>query len=232
MLFGQIKISKHWNVGFETQCRRNDWGRLPQQLLLRTGINYELNKNVTLTSGYCFVKTYPYGKFPVQMAFPENRIWEQVQFKHQIGRLEQINRIRLEQRFSNLPILNSDSLYKIGKSIYTNRLRILNRFSVPFKGKEIVDNSLYLTLYDELFFGFGKQIGTNFIDQNRAYIAIGYKIPKLGRLEIGYMQHTVFKNANINTKGQITQIIENNHTLQLALNVVLDYTKKEVNNGN
>jgi hypothetical protein len=30
--------------------------------------------------------------------------------------------------------------------------------------------------------GFGKHIGTNFFDQNRAYIALGYVIPSIGKL--------------------------------------------------
>jgi hypothetical protein len=145
MLFGQLKVNKHWNVGFETQSRRNDWGSLPQQLLLRTGLNYELNNNISVTAGYCYVKTHPYGQFPVHSIFPEHRIWEQIQFKHQIGKLEQINRIRLEQRFSYLPVLNRDSNFTKGNSIYTNRLRIMNRFSMPFKGKKIVDKSLYFS---------------------------------------------------------------------------------------
>jgi hypothetical protein len=55
MLFGQLKVNKHWNIGFETQWRRNDWGSLPQQLLLRTGLDYELNNNISITTGYCYV---------------------------------------------------------------------------------------------------------------------------------------------------------------------------------
>jgi hypothetical protein len=226
MFFGQYKFKQNWSIGFESQWRRNDYGSLPQQLLLRTGLNYELNQNITITTGYCYVKTYPYGEFPVEIAFPENRIWEQIQLKHQIGKLEQINRIRLEQRFSKLPQLNSDSNYTVGQSIYANRLRILNRFTIPFKGKEIVDKSFYLSIYNEVMFSFGKHVGTNFLDQNRAYIAIGYKIPSVGRLEIGFLEQTLFKNANINALGKFEQKVENNHTLQLGLTINIDHSKK------
>lgn len=32
---------------------------------------------------------------------------------------------------------------------------------------------------------FGEKVGLNLFDQNRAYVALGYKVPKLGRLEVG-----------------------------------------------
>ena len=232
MLFGQLKVNNHWNIGFETQWRRNDWGSLPQQLLLRTGLDYELNNNISITTGYCYVKTHPYGQFPVHSIFPEHRIWEQIQFKHQVGKLEQINRIRLEQRFSYLPVLNRDSNYSKGNSIYTNRLRIMNRFSMPFKGKKIVDKSLYFSFYNEIMIGFGKHIGTNFFDQNRAYIALGYAIPSIGKLEIGFLEQTLFKNSNLNARGQIEQKIENNHTVQVGLTIALNPTKTRKDSGN
>lgn len=232
MLFGQLKVNKHWNIGFESQWRRNEWGSLPQQLLLRTGLNYELNNSISLTAGYCYVNTHPYGQFPVNSIFPESRLWEQILFKHQISKLEQINRIRIEQRFSYLPVLNSNSVYIKGKSVYTNRLRIMNRFSMLFKGKKIEDKSLYLSVYNEIMIGFGKHIGTNFFDQNRAYIALGYKIPSVGRLEIGFLEQTLFKNSAINTMGNLEQKIENNHTIQVGLTIALDFTKTNKDYGN
>jgi hypothetical protein len=80
--------------------------------------------------------------------------------------------------------------------------------------------------------GFGKHIGTNFFDQNRAYIALGYKIPSVGRLEIGFLEQTLFKNSAINTMGNLEQKIENNHTIQVGLTIALDFTKTNKDYGN
>ena len=219
MYFGDHKISDKWGIHLEAQMRRANWGNTWQQLLLRTGVNYHFNNQVFGTVGYCYVETYPYGDFPVKAAFPENRIWEQIQIKTPINNVEWVSRFRLEQRFSNVPVLNTaDGTYAPGASVYTNRFRLLNRFSIPFQGKSIVDKSLYLSAYDELMVNFGENVGANFFDQNRAYLALGYKIPKVGRLEVGYMMQNIFKSDGIK--------IENNGTLQVGISSNIDFYKK------
>jgi hypothetical protein len=227
MYVGSHKFSEKFGFHLEVQWRRNQLFINPQQLLLRSGINYYVNKKMTFTAGYCFVKTYPYGVFPISIAFPENRIWQQVQFKNNLGKFEFLNRYRLEQRMSYLPVLSNDSMFVIGNSKYTNRIRLMQRLSIPFKGNEIIDKSFYLSLYNELFIGFGKNVGANFFDQNRAYVALGYKLPNIGRIEIGFLEQTIFKNVNLNSSGQIQQKIENNHTLQIGLTSSIDFYKKK-----
>ncbi|MFI5203046.1 MAG: DUF2490 domain-containing protein [Flavobacteriales bacterium] len=218
MYVGDHKFSNHWGVHLEAQFRRNEVITNPQQLLLRTGLNFHFNPQVFVTLGYCFVETYPYGEFPVKSTFPEHRLWQQLQFKNTHGSLEWISRFRMEERFSNLPVLTTDTTYQPGDAVYTNRFRLLNRFSVPFNGKIIEDKSFYISVYDEIFIGFGKNVGLNLIDQNRAYMAIGYKIPGVGRLEIGYLNQLVVKSDGIK--------IENNHTLQLGLSSVISFKKE------
>jgi hypothetical protein len=217
MYFGDHKFSSKWGLHVEAQLRRNDIISKPQQLLLRTGLNYHLSDNAFITVGYCFVETYPYGELPVKASYPENRFWEQLQIKTQLKSIEWTNRLRLEQRFSKLPVLEGSS-YKPGTAIYTNRFRLLNRFSIPLKGKSIIDKSFYISCYDEVFINFGKQVALNVFDQNRAYLAFGYKIKNLGRLEMGYMFQSIQKGNAVN--------MEQNHTLQLGLSSTLDFFKK------
>lgn len=208
MYFGDHKVSAKWGIHLEAQLRRNELVIKPQQALLRAGINYHINPSVFVTAGYCFVNTYPYGAFAAKCTFPENRIWEQLQVKSSVGKFEMVNRFRLEQRFVNSPILDN-AAYIPGPEVYSNRFRLLSRFSLPFKGNEIVDRSVYLSAYNEFFISFGKNVALNIFDQNRAYLALGYKIPKLGRLELGYLNQLVFKSDGIK--------VENNNTLQLSL---------------
>lgn len=220
MYFGDHKFSDKWGIHLEAQFRRSNWITDPQQLLLRTGINYHPSKSTFFTLGYCFVNTYPYGGYPVKSIFPENRFWEQYQVKTQLNSVEWVSRFRLEQRFSKLPVYNPTDLdWMPGDAVYTNRFRMMNRFSVPLKGKSIVDKSFYLSAYDEIFINFGKHVGYNTVDQNRAYLAIGYKIPKVGRLEVGYLNQMVFKSDG--------KSVENNQTIQVGLSSNLDLFKKK-----
>lgn len=220
MYFGDHKFSEKWGIHLEAQFRRSGLIADPQQLLLRTGLNYHFNQQVFATVGYCFVETAPYGEFPAKADFPENRIWEQLQLKSQNGRFEWINRLRLEQRLVKSPVATTSdpNSYKPGDAVYSNRFRLLNRISVPFKGNAIVDNSLYFTVYDEVLFSFGKNVAANALDQNRAYAAFGYKIPKVGRLELGYLYQTINKADGVKR--------ERNHTLQVGLSSNIDFFKK------
>lgn len=220
MYFGDHKFADKFGVHLEAQFRRYDWGASPQQLLLRTGLNYHFSPQVFATVGYCFVETYPYGDFPVKATFPESRFWEQIQLKSQLSRFEWVNRLRLEQRLSKLPVADvSSGEFAPGDAVYTNRARLMQRVSVPFRGLKIADKSLYLSVYDEVLINFGKNVAANFFDQNRAYAAIGYRIPKVGRLELGYLYQTIHKPDGVK--------IERNHTLQVGLASNVDFFKKK-----
>lgn len=216
---GDHKISEKWGLHFDGHIRRNQFLRKPQQLLLRPGINYHLNSNITLGVGYAYVYTSAYGIFPSPTAFPENRFWEQVQIKTQFQKTEWISRLRLEQRFVNSPVKNALGVYKPGNAVYTHRFRLLNRLSIPLKGKIISPGSTYFTIMDELMINAGKNIGLNIFDQNRAYLAIGYFSPTLGKIELGYMLQRIIKADGIR--------IENNNTLQLTLNSTAAFFKKK-----
>jgi Protein of unknown function (DUF2490) len=219
MYFGTHKIADKWSLHLEGQIRRSEGLANPQQFLLRGGVNYHINPQATVTVGYAFIETYPYGGFPVKSIFPENRLWEQLQLKHQVGNFEWISRFRLEQRYVNSPVLVG-TVYKAGDAVYTNRFRLLNRFSIPFNGKTIVDKSFYLSVYDEFMINFGKNVQYNLFDQNRIYVALGYKLPKVGRLEVGYLNQLLVKSDG--------KKIENNHTVQVGLSCNLDFKKKKI----
>lgn len=209
MYFGTHKVSEHWGVHLEGQWRRSDVFEHPQQLLLRTGVNYHFGPKAFATAGYAFIVTYPYSELPAAATYPEHRIWQQLQVKNQMKAIEWVSRFRLEQRFSKQPVLTSGGNYEPGEAVYTNRFRLLNRISIPFRGKTIQDKSFFFTAYDEFMISFGENVGLNLLDQNRAYLALGYQFPGVGRLELGYLNQYIVKSSGV--------AFENNHTLQVGL---------------
>jgi hypothetical protein len=213
---GDHKIADKWGVHLEFMYRRNEVIAKRMQWMPRVGINYHFNNQAFATVGYVFVETYAYGNQPAKRDFPEHRIYEQVQYKSQIGKFELTNRMRLEQRFITLP-LSATALNDT--ATFTNRFRYQQRVAIPFKGDKIVDKSFYFTVADEFFINFGKNVKSNLLDQNRAYFAIGYKIPKAGRLEIGYLNQRIVKGDG--------KSIENNNTFQIGLSSNIDFYKKK-----
>lgn len=200
MYFGdhQIKQTK-WGLHLEGQWRRENVVTRWQQLLLRPAVNYQLNSHVLLTGGYGFVQTHRYGDYPANFAFPEHRLYEQAQIASKWRKTEWTNRLRLEQRYIGQP--NSSPSYR-----YENRFRYMLRTNVPLPFGE---NKYCLGIYDEFFVNFGKNVAFNTFDQNRAYIALGKKLPHQTKLEIGFMEQTL--------QHRDGRVMEHNHTLQIAI---------------
>ena len=172
-----------WGVHLEIQNRREDWGDEWQQLLIRPGINYTISPTLSVSAGYGYVKTYPYGELPVAHAFDEHRLWEQVICKMNLLGLEWQHRLRLEQRWIEEQNKAGDTTNWRGE----NRLRYMLRTNIPITQ----DKKTYVAVWDEVFLNFGGNILKNNFDQNRAFIGIGRKLTPTTRLEVGFMEQTI-----------------------------------------
>jgi|688.fasta_scaffold127891_2 hypothetical protein len=191
-----------WGIHLEAQVRRADFGGDWQQLLIRPGINYTLNPNVTFSAGYARVTTYPYGDYPAADDFPENRLWEQVAITQKGFGLEWTHRLRLEQRFiGELGPADRSGDRPVANWRYENRIRYLLRTSIPLSS----DRRWYIPIWDEVFFNFGDNVSRNYFDQNRAFIGIGRKLSDSSRVEVGFMEQTLQRRGG--------HIWENNHTV-------------------
>ena len=214
---GDHKVSAKWGFHFDAQWRRNQFVELPQQNLLRPGIIYYATPQITLSVGYAIAQTFPYGKLPVTASFTENRLWQQIQLKSQVVKLDWVGRFRLEQRFSHLPIATING-YSAGPAVYTNRIRLLNRFSLPIGGKNNGQQRFYVTTFDELMINFGKNVGYNVFDQNRFFGGLGYKLSGTEKIELGYMNQLIMKSDGVK--------MESNHTLSVAFISYFNFYKR------
>lgn len=210
MYFGDHKFSDKWGLHTELQVRRYNILKDPQQLLIRTGANYNLTDNAMFTLGYGLIETYPYGEFPAADDFLEHRLYEQLQLKGSLSRVGLTHRYRLEQRWVQSPVTSEYT--------YLNRARYMLRATLPLIGGTTEAKEPYLAAYDEIFVGFGNNIQRNIFDQNRAYLALGYKISDAASVEVGYLNHIVQKANGI--------VFEHNHTLQVGLTYNIDFRKQ------
>ena len=191
-------LKKQWSLQTEYHCRRvggiEEW----QQSLLRLGINYRLSSQTSLRVGYALVENYAYGEYSINVFgknFAEHRMYEALLHNHSEGKFSFNNRLMLEQRFvgkySNAIVAKEDSY------VYANRLRMMTRIQYPLKGNTIKDKTPYISVYDELFIGFGKNVN-NVFDQNRLGVLLGYKVNKHTQIEMGYIHQQLQFNRTIN----------------------------------
>jgi hypothetical protein len=210
---GTFKIKPRLALHTEYQWRRvngiKDW----QQGLLRTGINYAVHKDVSLNAGYAFAETFVYGDYPASFSFPEHRIFEQVVIKNPVGSIGLSHRFTLEQRFvGRVTIPNG---IKNTQYVFLNRIRYRLRGEIPLHKREAVKKSWSIIAQDEVFIGFGKNIGTNIFDQNRIGILLGYKLNKSIKIEAGYINQILQQGKRVNDKP----VFQYNNGFILATNL-------------
>jgi hypothetical protein len=215
--FGNHRLTDKWGIHSEYQWRRNDFYTHWQQSLLRFGIEYYLNAETTLTLGYGLIKTYPYGNQPINHDVLENRIWQQLNLKNKIGKVEIFHRYRFEQRFlDNWVVYNSLELEQTD-DLFRQRFRYRFLMNLPINNDEMIDNTFFINFNNELFIGFGKGISTNIFDQNRLSSSIGWKMNKNINFQVGYLNQYIQKSDGLKQ--------ERNHTLITAFTYNLDFRK-------
>ena len=201
---GNHKLNKQFDLHTEYQWRRADGFADWQQSLTRIGLDYKLNPSVTVSGGYGWILTYPYGSQPIANRTNENRLWQQVILKQPIGNFQVQHRYRLEQRWI-------DNQFK-------QRMRYRAQVLIQLQKSFVAKNKVwFINVNDEVFIGFGSGIGKNILDQNRFISAVGYQFKKDFSMQMGYLNQFVIKSDGLH--------MERNHTLWTAITYNLDFTK-------
>ena len=91
------------------------------------------------------------------------------------------------------------------------------------KGKEIIDKTAYLAIYDEVFIGFGKNVNENIFDQNRVGILLGYRFNPSIRIEAGYLNQTLQLGREVNNRN----VFQLNNGLIVSANFNIDLITKK-----
>lgn len=216
---GSLKVHPKIALHTEYQWRRVDGLKSSQQSLLRVGVNYAVRKEVSLNAGYAFAETDSYGDYPNASAFSEHRIFEQIVLKNPIGKVDVSHRFTLEQRFiEKFSTVNgvTDTDW-----VFLNRIRYRIRTEIPVHKNSPDNNSWSIILQDEVFVGFGKNVGTNVFDQNRLATLIGYKLNKNVKIEAGYLSQILQQSKRVNEKS----VFQYNNGFMISTHLSFDAIK-------
>lgn len=186
---GDKKINTKWNWHHEVQYRNyNAVGDL-EQLLLRTGVGYNITDNSNLLLGYGFIHSQNYiENSDIKVNVNEHRIFQQYITRQSVGRANLQHRYRFEQRW-------------IEESAFRLRFRYFISVNVPINNTELTDNTWYASAYNEIFINNNQTL----FDRNRLYAGLGYKLNSNTRFEVGYMNQFL-NNENRDQINLITFI--------------------------
>lgn len=204
--FNTIKMGDKTSLHTDVQLRSTDQWKQPQTFLFRPGINYQLNKTMVLSAGYAYISNRRTIS-NVSGYLPEHRVWEQVIINHKIKKMLVSHRFRLEQRFLPRAIVQSDQLETDGYEL-AGRFRYFIRNILPLNKQESFTKGMFFALQNEVFINTGnnKYVNGSFFDQNRLYLAAGYRINAGADLEFGYMNQFVKGTGSQKTRNHILQL--------------------------
>ncbi|HEY4108389.1 DUF2490 domain-containing protein [Puia sp.] len=202
--FQNYKVNNKFGFYFDGQWRSTAQVQQMNTLLLRPGINIYLSPVFTATAGYAFI---PQQRISAGVTgyLPEHRVWEQVVFTHKVKAHHRpvatvAHRVRLEQRFIPRHHAEGNSLVKDGHRS-AGRLRYFTRGVVPLGSRR--DRGMFAAVQNEIFFHTAN--GGSF-DQNRAYVAAGYKMNAALDLEMGYLNQYISAGGGASTNNHILQV--------------------------
>lgn len=217
MFASNMKLSKKVGFTFDAQFRFSQSFE-GMQHFVRNGLDVYVNQKFSFVPiGYMYVWNYQYGERPPAFADNEHRIWQQVFYKHPIGKWRFTHRFRLEQRF--LQSHNSTTGEDNGYNIFRNRLRYRLVAQVPLKGDAITPKSFFTGVMNEAFYSWGKGVSTYEVDQNRFFTGVGYQINKDFYVWPGFFYQYLLRGNGA--------LQENNVGFLIWVSYNFDFTKKE-----
>ncbi|RYG05963.1 MAG: DUF2490 domain-containing protein [Chitinophagaceae bacterium] len=175
--------------------------------IFRPGLNWHFHKDMFATVGYAFIEHRRIASGVAGYA-PEHRIWQQLIINQPVSFFTLQHRFRLEERFIVRHRLENGD-FKTGGNYYATRFRYFGRAVIPLDGAKPFTKGLFGAVQNEVFLNLGDNSSVNgkSFDQNRLYLAIGYRLRKEFDLEVGYMNQYI---------SGVNKAFVNNHILQLA----------------
>ncbi len=198
-LMNTTKFNDKWGMHMDVQLRTNDeWDGI-RSLLVRPGLTYYINGSSDVTLGYLYTPTFVNLDGIAKSSITEHRIWQQYIYKHKLAAANISHRFRLEQRFVERVA---------GDDFFAQRARYFVRGIIPLEKQEgLFGKGVFIAVQNEVFLNVQAkdELNGHLFDQNRAYMAAGYRFSKKMDAELGYMNQSV-KGAANNTSNNIVQL--------------------------
>jgi hypothetical protein len=204
MTVNTIALSPKFNLIFDSQLRSNHQWKQPETFILRPGLTYVLNKNVSLSTGFALIQNWKTIQ-GLRDGVSDNRIWQQLIINNQLKNAVLQHRFRMEERWIPvLKIAGSDIVKSDPR--FNARFRYFTRWMSPFSKTKKMTTGMYWAVQNEFFFNAAGASHANrkLFDQSRTYAGSGYRLGKHADLELGYMfLYTEGRNKDFTTNNII-----------------------------
>ncbi len=200
----------------EYHLRRKEFINSMGQIYLRFGLSYVVNKNFEVTGGIVTPLYWaPNQELPnIDKVVHQFRFWQQFLFIQPFDRLKIYHQIRLEQRWRRA--FQEESPFEFSLRM---RYKILGYY--PLNNHKLVNNTLFLSMYEEIFMQAGKPVVFDHFEDNRTFIGLGYILNENIQFQLGYQWSFRHSGSPFH--------YENRHMLRLSFYHSLDiYGKRKL----
>jgi hypothetical protein len=180
--YSKYQFSDRWAYYGEYHIRRrNGWDDMAQ-IYLRFGASYKVKQYFDVTAG--FVVPFYWAKDVddpnVDKVVPQYRIWQQGVLATPFDHIIVLHQLRTEQRWARNNI--KDSPYEL-----TYRFRYKLTVYIPLNKPAFESKTIFLSLNEEIFIQTGKSVVYNHLEDNRAFVGLGYNFNDVWQIQAGYM---------------------------------------------
>jgi len=181
-LYTKYRIGEKLYYYGEYHYRRRNYMKDMAQVYLRFGVTYLLSKKLEITGGVVtpFYWSPDQESDLVDKVVPQYRFWEQLLFVQNFYRAKVYHQVRTEQRWKR-------DYLKDSPFVLSWRFRYKLSVYAPLNHSKLINKTLFLSLYDEIFIQAGKKIIYNHLEDNRLFLGLGYIFNENIQMQAGYM---------------------------------------------
>ncbi len=183
--YNSIKLSPKLGLYSDAGLRWKDGFSQTSQTLLRTGLGYNVKKNVRLLTGFAFLTFLREGEFE---RF-EYRPYQEVAISQMFGKVRAQHRVRAEER-----IFRSVGDDERIRNSFNYRFRYRFYAFIPIGSTAEDKYQWFLNVGDELLINAGKDVARNIFDSNR--LLIGPAVQFNSKLNVSLTYNYTYARRN------------------------------------
>jgi hypothetical protein len=220
-----VKLQRTFGLTFDSQHRFV--GGMSNMLhMVRGGLEFYLSPRLSVVPlGYAYVWNYQYGKQPAAFVNNEHRIWQNINYKHLMGKGVGVHhRLRFEERFMEQHTRGADgAVIDHGYSNHQFRIRYRLMANIPFnrtrtdpKTVNLDPKTVYASIWNEVFMSWGAAVTYHQPDQNRFFAGLGYQITKDVAVQGGFFYCLLIKSNGSSQENNLGTLVQLNYNFRLT----------------
>lgn len=215
----QLRLTRYFGLQAEAILRFNEF-KHSQQHEFHLGADIHIDDRFVVTPvAYGSLLNYPYGRFPALGRQYEHRIWQQVLYRNNWGRISFNARMRAEENWRQRQIKSSGGEIRDAGYVFKARIRARLQANIALNHTRIQDpRTISLNLWDEVYAAEGPDVSFHLPEENRAHIGLGYRVNQWAVLSVGYLHQLILRNNGAQA--------ESNHSLVVFALFQIDARKR------